>query len=256
MLITQGGDLYSRFTPYKSAMLYFFYGTDKDTAREKANALITSLRKKKPDAELFRIEPENWNEARLEELISSQGLFNHSYIVQIVSLFELPEAKEVFIDKLGEIGESANIFIAQEEKVDKKTLVAITEVAEKVQMFESKTGKKPEFNIFSLTDAFGRRDKKNLWVLFQKAVANGAVPEEIHGILFWQLKSMLLASNAKTASEAGIAPFVFTKAKSFLKNYSEKELKKLSSTFVSLYHDAHRGIHDFEVALERLILTL
>lgn len=238
-------------------MLYFFYGTDKDTAREKANALIRSLCKKKPDAELFRIEPENWNEARLEEFISSQGLFNNSYIVHIVSLFELPEAKEVFVDKLGEIGESANIFIAQEEEVDKKTLLAITEVAEKVQLFESKGGKKkPEFNIFSLTDAFGRRDRKNLWVLFQKAVQSGAVPEEIHGILFWQLKSMLIASGYESASGAGIAPFVFAKSKSFLKNYSETELKTLSSRFVSLYHDSHRGIHDFEIALERLILTL
>ncbi len=239
-------------------MLYFFYGKDKGTAREKANALIGSLRKKKPDAELFRIEPENWNEARLEELISSQGLFNNSYIVQVVSLFENKEAKEAFVDKLGEIGESANIFIVQEEEVDKKTLLAVAEVAEKVQLFNTpKTGEKPDFNIFSLTDAFGKRDKKKLWVLFQKAVASGAVPEEIHGILFWQLKSMLIASAAKTAGEAGLAPFVFTKARSFLKNYSSKEeLQQLSSKFVSLYHDSHRGIHDFEIGLERLILTL
>ncbi|KKW11396.1 MAG: hypothetical protein UY50_C0014G0015 [Parcubacteria group bacterium GW2011_GWA2_49_9] len=238
-------------------MLYFFYGSDKDTAREKANALIEALRKKKPDAELFRIDTENWNEAKLQELTAGQGLFNNSYIVQIVSLFENKEAKEIFLDRLEEIGASPNVFIMLEGEIDKKTLLAITEVAEKVQLFESKEGKKKEdFNIFSLTDAFGRRDKKNLWVLYQKAFASGAVPEEIHGILFWQLKSMLVASTAKTAGEAGVAPFVFTKAKSFLKNYTEEELKKLSSKFVTLYHDAHRGVHDFEIALERLILTL
>ena len=158
---------------------------------------------------------------------------------------------------MDEIAESPNVFIVLEGDVDKKTLLAITDVAEKVQLFENKEGKKkPEFNIFSLTDAFGRRDKKNLWVLYQKAVASGAVPEEIHGILFWQLKSMLLAVTAKTAGEAGVAPFVFTKAKSFLKNYTPEELKTLSSKLVHMYHDAHRGIHDFEIALERLILTL
>ena len=238
-------------------MLYFFYGSDKDTAREKMNALTEALRKKKPDAELFRIDPENWNEAKLQELTAGQGLFNNSYIVQVVSLFENKEAKEIFVDRLEEIAESPNVFIVLEGEVDKKTLLAITEVAEKVQLFERKEGKKkPDFNIFSLTDAFGRRDKKNLWVLFQKAVASGAVPEEIHGILFWQLKSMLVASRATSAGSAGLAPFVFSKAKSFLKNYTEEELKKLSSKFVTLYHDAHRGIHDFEVALERLILQL
>ena len=238
-------------------MLYFFYGSDKDTAREKMNALTEALRKKKPDAEVFRIDPENWNEAKLQELTAGQGLFNNSYIVQVVSLFENKEAKEIFIDRLEEIAESPNVFIMLEGEVDKKTLLAITEVAEKVQLLENKGGKeKPAFNIFSLTDAFGRRDKKKLWVLYQKAVAGGAVPEEIHGILFWQLKSLLLASATKTAAEAGVAPFVFTKAKSFLKNYTEDELKEMSSEFVTLYHDAHRGIHDFQIALERFVLSL
>ncbi|MDO8623951.1 MAG: hypothetical protein Q7R54_01215 [bacterium] len=238
-------------------MLYFFYGSDTDTAREKANALVEALHKKKPDAELFRIDTENWNEAKLQELTAGQGLFNNSYIVQVVQLFENKEAKEIFVDRLDELAESPNIFIVLEGDVDKKALLAIADVAEKVQSFDKlRTGKKTDFNIFSLTDAFGRRDKKNLWVLLQKAVASEAVPEEIHGILFWQLKSMLVASTAKTAGEAGVAPFVFTKAKSFLKNYTEEELKKLSSRFVTLYHDAHRGIHDFEVALERLILSL
>lgn len=237
--------------------MYFFYGSDKDKAREKMNALTDALQKKKPDAELFRIDAENWSEAKLQELAAGQGLFNNSYIVQIVSLFENKEAKEIFIDRLEEIAGSPNVFIVLEGDTDKKTLLAITEIAEKVQEFPSKgEKKKPEFNIFSLTDAFGRRDKKNLWVLFRKAVESGAVPEEIHGILFWQLKSMLVAASATSAGGAGLAPFVFTKAKSFLKNYTEEELKKLSSKFVALYHDSHRGIHDFEIALERLILQL
>ena len=238
-------------------MLYFFYGSDTDKAREKANALIQNLRKKKPDAEMFRLNAEEASVAQLDELIFGQGLFSGSYLVRLADLFENEEAKAVFLNKLAEIARSPNIFISVERKADRKTLLAVADAAEKVQMFEKKEDKKKaDFNIFSLTDAFGRRDKKNLWVLFQKAVATGAVPEEIHGILFWQLKSMLVASGSKSASEAGIAPFVFGKSKSFLKNYSEEELQRLSSKFVSLYHDSHRGIHDFGIALERLILTL
>jgi energy-converting hydrogenase Eha subunit H len=67
---------------------------------------------------------------------------------------------------------------------------------------------------------------------------------------------MLLVAEAKTAGEAGVAPFVFTKAKNFLKNYSVPELQTLSSKLVRMYHDAHRGIHDFEIALERFVLHL
>lgn len=241
----------------KIGMLYFFYGSDKDTAREKATALIASLCKKKPDAEVFQLDSEHWSERELDELIGGQGLFNKTYLVQIVSLFENAEAKEAFLKKLRDIAGSPNVFVMREGAVDKETLLAITDTAEKVQSFARAQGKaKSEFNIFSLTDAFGRRDKKNLWVLFQKAVTSGAVPEEIHGILFWQLKNLLLALQCNTAEEAGVKPFVWSKAKSFAKNWSEPELKNLSRKLVSLYHDSHRGMHDFEFALEQFILTI
>lgn len=238
-------------------MLYFLYGTDTDKAREKAHELLETLQKKKPDAAVFRIEAEKWNEVHLEELIGGQGLFSQKMLIFADRVFENEEAEAAIEKNLEEIGKSDNVFIFLEHKVRKALLLEITEVAEKVQEFESKEEKKkPEFNIFSLTDAFGKKDKKKLWVLYQKALEADAVPEEIHGILFWQLKSMLVAATAESASSAGLAPFVFTKAKSFLKNYSSEELKQLSSKLVRMYHDAHRGIHDFEIALERLILTL
>lgn len=251
-------------------MLYLLYGSDTEKARAKARELLESLQKKKPQAEVFRIDPssrvelttghsaENWFETRIDELVSSQGLFNSNYIVYFTNVFESPEAKEGFLKKLQDIADSPNIFLVVEQTVDKKTLIKITEVAEKVQPFDKlRAGhSKAEFNIFSLTDAFGKRDKKKLWVLYQRALQTDAMPEEIHGILFWQLKSMLLASGTKSAGEAGVAPFVFTKAKNFLKSYSAEELRALSSTLVRMYHDAHRGIHDFEIALERFILTL
>ncbi len=238
-------------------MLYFLYGTDTDKAREKARELLESLQKKKPDALVSRLDPEKWGEVHLEELIGGQGLFSQKMLIFADRVMENRETEAVVLQNLAAIGESGNIFIFLEQKVLKPILLKITKVAEKVQEFENvEEKKKPEFNIFSLTDAFGRRDKKQLWVLLQKAFSSDAVPEEIHGILFWQLKSMLLASAAKTAGDAGIAPFVFTKAKSFLKNYKEEELKTLSSKLVHMYHDAHRGIHDFEIALERLVLQL
>ena len=238
-------------------MIYFLYGTDAEKARVRARELLESLQKKKPDAAVFRVDAEKWKEVHLEELIGGQGLFAQKMLIFLDRIFENEEAKDVIEENLEEIGKSDNIFIFLEQKVGKALLLGITEVAEKVQEFESKEVKtKPEFNIFSLTDAFGRRDKKKLWVLYQKALQTDAVPEEIHGILFWQLKTMLLAGSAPSAAAAGIAPFAYTKAKSFLRNYSPDELPALSSKMVHMYHDAHRGTHDFPVALERFILAL
>lgn len=219
-------------------MLYFLYGTDTDKARVKARELLGTLQKKKPDAAVFRVESEKWSEVHLEELIGGQGLFEKKLLIFADRLFENTEAREAIEKNLEEIGKSDNIFIFLEQKVLKPLLLAITEVAEKVQEFASKEGKKePEFNIFSLTDAFGRRDKKKLWVLYQRARQEGVAPEKINGLLFWKVKDMLTAKYPN-------------------RYWTTNELRALSSTLVRMYHDAHRGIHDFEIALERLILTL
>ena len=82
------------------------------------------------------------------------------------------------------------------------------------------------------------------------------MPEEIHGILFWQVKSIVLASRTKSATEAGLNPFVYSKAKSFAENFNQQELDKILEDIVRLYHDAHRGLHDFETAMEIFILSL
>jgi len=116
-----------------------------------------------------------------------------------------------------------------------------------------KKEKKDAFNIFSLTDALGERNKKRLWTRYQEALRAGSAPEEIHGILFWQLKTLLLVSKGATA---GIKPFVITKAKHFLGNYTENELEDLTKSFVDLYHDARRGKIDFDIGLEKILLSL
>ena len=137
-------------------------------------------------------------------------------------IFENEEIKEFILDKIKNIAESDNIFILLEEKVDKKTLTKIEKHAQKIQEFSSVIKKEKErTKPFGLTDALGRRDKKGAWAEYQKVLKEGLVPEEIHGILFWQIKTMLLASSSKSSVEADLNPFVFKKAKEFSKNYSE-----------------------------------
>ena len=227
------------------------------------------LLKKKPDAAFFRVTAENWNQVNFEEYLAGQGLFNDKYIVFLDNILEETTIKDYILEKLPEISKSANIFIWLERKIAKPVADKIKKNAEKAQEFletsekgrdfsveGGKTFSLGEFNIFSLADAFGRRDKKNLWTLYQKATMREIPAEEISGVLFWQLKSMILAEKSKSAEEAGIKPFVFSKAKAFARNYKEDELKNISSELVSIYHDSHRGIGDFETALEAFILGI
>ena len=243
-------------------MFYFLYGEDKDKARKKAHELIDGLVKKRPNASFFKIDGENFSLGKLEEMIGGQGLFESKQIVFLDNVLEDKETKEEIADKIKEIAESPNAFVFLEKKVDKATAGKMEKSAEKVQEFKASgtaapIGKSREkFDVFSLTDVFGRRDKKNLWTLYQEALSQGVAPEEINGVLFWQLKSMLIASKSKDVTVSGLKPYVFQKSKSFARNYSEEEMKKMSSALVSVYHDSRRGIHDFETALEVFILSI
>ncbi len=239
-------------------MLYFLYGEDKDKARAKATGLVETLLKKKPDAAFFKLTDENFSEAHFEEYIGGQGLFENKYIVLADGLFGNKEIKEFVVKRLKDLKESQNIFILREGETDKATLTKIEKNAEKVQEFALANApqKKEEFKIFSLTDAFGRRDRKALWVLYQQAKLANVEDEQIHGILFWQVKNMLVSMQTKSAADAGLNPFVFTKAQGFARNFKNEELVKKSAELVELYHDARRGIHELGSAMECFILSI
>jgi len=244
--------------PYTS-MFYFFHGSDSEKARERARGVLSAMKKKRPNAEYFRITPEVWNSATFEEFVSGQGLFEQKCIVFADGLLENTEAKEWILSHLGEIGPSENAFVFLERKIDAVSVKRFEKHAQEMKLFEEPKPKVPfgkEFSVFGLADALGNRDKKRLWILLSEALMRGEAPEAINGMLFWQVKSMLVAADAPTASAAGLSPFVFTKSKRYAKLYTFDELRGISRTLLSMYHDAHRGLRDFPSALERFALSL
>jgi len=237
-------------------MIYLLYGNDAHTSRKKLHALLGALSKKRPDAEHFHITSENISEFSVDELVSSQGLFEQKYVVVLDNLFTIKDKKDELLKLLKDMQSTEHIFIFLEGKLDKKTVSRFEKYSEKIQECSTEEIKKERFNTFSLTDALGKRDKKGLWTLYCKAKAENIADEEIHGILFWQVKSMLLALQNTNAQEAGLNPFVYSKSKGFLRNYSEREVHSLSQALIALSHDARSGIHEFDTALERFILAL
>ena len=75
-----------------------------------------------------------------------------------------------------------------------------------------------------------------MWVLYQKAKMQNIADEQIHGILFWKVKSLILSAKSQ--------------------HYSQEELKKLLNKLVSLYHNTRKGIHEMDSAMERFILGI
>lgn len=242
-------------------MIYLIYGNDTEKALKSANNLVKSLRLKKPNASFLQMNADDFNIENIKEFIfGGQGLFENKCLIFLKKVFENKEAKEFIKDNLKEISASGNVFVLLEGKLDKKTTKDIEKKAFGVKEFftDNKKENKPEFNIFSIADNFSSRDRKGTWVLFQSALLSGVSPEEVHGILFWQIKNMVIAKNtsAKEAMHAGIKPFVFNKSLRTSKNFKEGELEKVSSEMVAVYHRARLGQEDFEIGLEKLILNI
>ena len=84
----------------------------------------------------------------------------------------------------------------------------------------------------------------------------GASAEEVHSIVLWQIKAMIQARESKSALEAGLKPFVYTKSKGFLKNYPADSLDSLYKNMIRVYHEARRGKMSMEEGLETLLLLL
>lgn len=244
-------------------MLYVFYGTDTHLAVTKASALVASLRSKKPDALYVRVEADNWISSIIEEHLGGQGLFSNKYIIFLDRVTEDADAKENLSGFAPAMNESANIFVVAEGKLNAELKKAFEKSAEKivecalplssqVQSFEGRE----DFNIFALADAVGQRDSFKAWSVYRQAVDSGIEPENIIGTLFWQFKSMNIARGGNSAGETGLSPFVYSKAKRAVGNYSEQELGELTKKFITLYHDGHRGLVDLELGVEQALLSL
>jgi DNA polymerase III delta subunit len=237
-------------------MLYVIYGTDTHKARAKLHDLLDLAKKKRPEAELFKLTTENWSEGQFDELLVAQGLFEQKYTTILDNLFEKKDIKSYVMERLEGMKESGQIFLMLESSIDATSLKKIEKFSEKVQEFEKPENKKPSLNIFSITDGLVQRDKKKLWISYVDLLGKGAVAEEIHGILFWQVKNMILASRAGSATETGLSPFVYKNALTGARNYKNEDLQKMSSELVDMTHRVRQGSGELEVMIEKWVLGL
>jgi DNA polymerase III delta subunit len=236
-------------------MIYFVTGEQREKVLKKSQELVVALQKKRPEALLFRISADEWDKNAFAGIAGGQGLFEHKYIVVLDSIFQNEDAAQALADQMKELKAADHAFLFVETSPKDPTKALLKKHAEKVwEVDGEKIVAKKSFNIFSLTDALGARNKARLWALYQEALMDGSEPEEIHGILFWQVKSLLAAAQSKNADEAGMKPFVWGKSQGFLKNYSLDELKGISSKMVGLYHLSRLESVPLEVAMEEWML--
>jgi len=208
-------------------MIYILTGND----TKKKNIYIKRLCK---DKQPYFLSSTNISKEIINDYALSMSLFGESPVVIAEKIFDKESGVTFNSEELLIMKESETIFIFKEDKLLAIDIKKYSKYAE-VEDFSNLAPKKIEkVNIFNIADAFSRKDKINTWILYREAISAGSVPEEISGIIFWKIKTMLLNGT---------------------KVFSKDELKIKSSELVSLYHKAHMGECDFTIGLEQFILS-
>lgn len=226
-------------------MLYIIYGDNIG----KRQAKVSELRAER-DTEVFSVG--NFTEGKLEELLATTGLFSEQKIIILRDFFTTATTKQWLLSAQKLLVASPHVVILLEDLLAKVELKKWEKISH-IFAFEQVRIIGADFNSFSLTDAVGRRDKKQAWLLYQQALRHGKEPEEIHGLVFWIFKTMLLVANGK---DHGLKPFVASKAAGFARNYSVAELKKTSGNLIDIYHQSRRIGAPLGLAMEKFLLTI
>lgn len=208
-------------------MIYLIYGND----NSKKNAEIKNLAL---EASIVRVPADQITRNAILTFSAQSQLFGVSPVVVIENA--IIEGDNIFDDELlDNIKDSPNMFIFLEDTLTQVQIKKYKKYLEDIILCEKKEPSKPKANAFVIADMFGKRDKIGTWTTYLDLVEKGEAPEAISGMLFWKIKTLLIASSVKP--------------------YSKRELELASSHLVDIYHKAHAGDTDMKVALEQFILS-
>jgi DNA polymerase III delta subunit len=238
-------------------VIYLFYGEGRDKARAKWRAALATFSKKYPDGMVFHFDSDHFLREQFEELVSAGDLFGHKRLVAADRLLENEEAAEWLGGRIKDFVASPNSFLFLEIAPAKELIKKISAAGGKTEEHPlALKSAAPPFNIFSISDALTARDKKGLWLTYQKALRSGLAEEEIFWKLVWPIKTMLLVAKSGKGELKTVKPFVADKARRALAKYKIEELEKMSTDLVVLWHDSRRGLIDFDFGLEKFVLSI
>ncbi|MDO8183638.1 MAG: hypothetical protein Q7T49_01450 [bacterium] len=228
-------------------MLKLFTGTDR--------VKVTNAFNEAAAGSTINFNPDNFKLEEFKDTLTSQSLFGGVIKITCRDLGSLALARETVEEVVSELTASLNLFLFLETGAKNSLALALAEEGEVIK-FDLPISTSRAISPFALTDSLLARDRKGLWLAFQMARRQGLGVEEIFPALAWQAKTMLLVAVSQPEDKLDLKPFVLSKAKQGLKNYSLLELKKLFANLIELYHSSYPNSDEFEFGLEKIILTI
>ena len=113
------------------------------------------------------------------------------------------------------------------------------------------------YNVFRLTDALAKKNKKRALEALYIALDNGEKPTELLGLLAWQIRNLLrFKSNPDKSSDLKLHPFVLGKIRESAGFFSIDELNVILSKIIDLDLAFKTGDLNEKTALSLLIAEL
>ncbi len=236
-------------------MIYFFSGGDREKRARDVSKLCTTLAEQYPNQLLLSRNDSDLELEELEGFLEGQSLFQETLVVVLSGTLAGVSVRTFLEKDVARFANSVHHFIFVDEEIPVDSVEALQLHAKIFTISQLPKKLAAPYNPFALSDAFGKRDKKGAWLLYREALSHGSDPREIHGMLFWIVKAMILAKPDDVSADAsGLSPFVFKKAKVFARNFSLSELTALSGALVATHHEGMRQGTDLEADLETFIL--
>ncbi len=235
--------------------VHIFLGEDTKRSRDALRRTVDDAKKKDLNVLVSRFDDVSFDSILLREALTSQSLFGGGNIIIIDSILDHAGGEE-FYQGLQDFHGTTNFVFIRE-----------TAPGKEVRAFFKKIGIIQEFpfakviekkNNFAIADAVATRDKRSAWVEFAKLKRQGAVMEEVHGMIFWAVKALYLSATQtrEEAIKAGMKEFTYRTYQPRAKNFLVRELEEKLGELKDMYHAAHQGDTDLGLFLEQFLLKL
>jgi DNA polymerase III delta subunit len=228
-------------------MIEIIYGNNRDKCLEILEERITACEKEKYQTSRLSLLDINDQQKIIEEIVG-EDLFASKKLLIISGIFESEKIIEILLAHTDSKNTDTYIIIFETD-IPKDVIKSFEK--KKVPIHHHKHETERDTEIFKLTDAVAGRDIKRAWLVFRQLLDNGMVAHQMIGMLWWQMKTLLLVASTKT--NPGLKPFVYTKNKKALEKFTLPEIQEKTLGLLDVYHQGHMG-DDIEVLLEQWIL--
>lgn len=209
-------------------MIQVFSGEDY-VNRKKEYDLFLKSQREEGDSFVF-CDEEDIAFDSINRFISGGGMFIDRVFVVLQDTLRFQKVFDLLERSVEEMKESQTVFVFIEDtKLSKENKKFLENNDIDIKEFSVKEQR--DFGNFAVTDALLSRDKKSIWVELNKSLSKDGSPEALHGLLWWQIKSLYLVSLGLSQEKLEMKDFPYKKTKKAVSLFKKEELSGLVRDF-------------------------